>query len=481
MSKKILYMECYSGISGDMTVASLLDLGADKEVLLESLESLNVEGYKIKIERTKKLGIDACDFDVVLDVEHEHDQHDHKHDHHEHGHHHHEHEHNDQHDHEHTHDHHDNHGHEHNHYEHSHNQENNHVGFHFHDQGHTHEHDDHSHDNVDHDHDHSHEHLHDHHHRNISDIHEIIENSKITQRAKYLSKKIFDVVASAESKAHGININEVHFHEVGAIDSIVDIVAAAVCIDNLNIDDVIVSEIYEGRGHVKCQHGIMPVPVPATANIVSDQGLMLKITDNRGEMVTPTGAAIAAALKTKDFLPSKYKIHKIGIGAGKKDFKHANILRTFLIEEISETKNSEDEIWVLETNIDDCSGEILAYTMEKLFESGANDAFFTPIFMKKNRPATKFTVLCSEENIMKMESIIFKNTTTIGIRKHKAVRTVLKRELVEADTKYGKVKVKVCSFDGDKYYYPEYEDVKKISDELNLSIKKVYDDIKYSV
>jgi len=424
MIKNNLYIECYSGISGDMMVASLLDLGADEKVLLNALESLNIDGFEIKIGRTKKCGIDACDFDVILAEEHGHSHeqaHDHSHDH--------------GHTHEQAHD-------------------------HSHDHGHTHEQDhDHSHTQVD-------------QHRNIVDIYKIIENSGITLRAKAITKKVFDIVAVAESKAHGLEINEVHFHEVGAIDSIVDIVATAVCIDNLNIDDIYVSELYEGCGHTKCQHGIMPVPVPAVINIVSKHSMPIRITDVKGELITPTGAAIAAALKTKNKLPEEFTIKRVGIGAGKKDFNKANILRTYVIEE-----NHKGGVWVLETNIDDSTGEGLAYTMEKLFEKGANDVFFTPIFMKKSRPAQMLTVICEEKLINDMESIIFKHTTTIGIRKYKTERTVLKREIKEIKTIYGLVRFKICTHDGNEYYYPEYEDVKAICDKEGLSYTEVYKNI----
>lgn len=272
MSKN-LYIECYSGISGDMMVASLLDLGTDEKVLLDALESLNVDGFRIEIGRTKKCGIDACDFDVILDC----DEHEHSHEH----------------EHEHSHQH-----------------------------GHSHSHE----------HEHQEENIHKHEHRNIVDIYKIIDESGITDRAKNIAKKIFDIMAVAESKAHGVEVEKVHFHEVGAIDSIVDIVAVAVCIDNLNIDDVYVSELYEGCGNVKCQHGVMPVPVPAVINIVSQHSLPIRITKSHEELVTPTGAAIAAALKTKNEMPDEFIITKIGIGAGKKDFEQANILRTYLIE-----------------------------------------------------------------------------------------------------------------------------------------------------
>ena len=293
-----LYLECYSGISGDMTVAALLDLGADQQVLLEGLESLNLPGYQLKIGRVKKNGIDACDFDVILDEP----EHDHEH-HHDRGH---DHEHHHDHDHEHYHD----HDHEHH---------------HDHDHEHHHEHD------HDHDHDHEHHHHHDHVHRNIGDIFAIIDQSKISDRAKQTAKDIFRIIAAAESKAHGIAEDQVHFHEVGAVDSIVDIVSAAICLDNLDITEAVVSDLYEGCGYVHCQHGLMPVPVPAVVNIAADNALRLRLTQTRGEMITPTGAAIAAYLSKGGKLPESFVIEKIGLGAGKKDFATANILRAFLI------------------------------------------------------------------------------------------------------------------------------------------------------
>ena len=287
-----LYLECYSGISGDMTVAALLDLGADQQVLLEGLESLNLPGYQLKIGRVKKNGIDACDFDVILDEpEHDHD-HDHEHHH--------------EHDHDHDHEHHHEHEHEHH---------------------HEHEHEHH------HDHEHEHHHHHDHVHRNIGDIFAIIDQSKISDRAKQTAKDIFRIIAAAESKAHGIAEDQVHFHEVGAVDSIVDIVSAAICLDNLDITEAVVSDLYEGCGYVHCQHGLMPVPVPAVVNIAADNALRLRLTQTRGEMITPTGAAIAAYLSKGGKLPESFVIEKIGLGAGKKDFATANILRAFLIRD----------------------------------------------------------------------------------------------------------------------------------------------------
>ena len=311
-----LYLECYSGISGDMTVAALLDLGADQQVLLEGLESLNLPGYQLKIGRVKKNGIDACDFDVILDEpEHHHDhEHEHHHDH--------DHEHHHEHDHEHDHEHHHEHDHEHHHdHDHEHHHDHDHEHHHHHDHEHHHHHD------------HEHHHHHDHVHRNIGDIFAIIDQSKISDRAKQTAKDIFRIIAAAESKAHGIAEDQVHFHEVGAVDSIVDIVSAAICLDNLDITEAVVSDLYEGCGYVHCQHGLMPVPVPAVVNIAADNALRLRLTQTRGEMITPTGAAIAAYLSKGGKLPESFVIEKIGLGAGKKDFATANILRAFLIRD----------------------------------------------------------------------------------------------------------------------------------------------------
>ena len=278
MSKKVLYLECFSGISGDMTVGALLDLGADPEVLKQSLDSLHVDGYEVKIGRSSKCGIDACDFDVLIPDQPEYDE-----------------------------------GH-----------------MHHHDDDHDHEH--HHHDYDHHHHDHGHGHHHAHVHRNIHDVFAVIDRLE-NEHVKTLAKKMFMIVAEAESKAHGLPIEEVHFHEVGAIDSIVDIISVAVCVDNLGVDDIVVSELYEGSGHVHCQHGMMPVPVPATANIVAANHLPMKITDAQGEMVTPTGAAIVAAIRTGEELPEAYRILQIGMGAGKREYETPGILRAMLIEE----------------------------------------------------------------------------------------------------------------------------------------------------
>ena len=441
MDEKILYLDCASGISGDMTVGALLDLGASREKLVRALDSLGVSGYHLHFGRTKKCGIDAYDFDVHLEEEEHHHDHDHEHTH-DHEHHH---------DHEHTHDH-----------EHS------------HDHAHTHDHE-HSHDHA-----HTRDHMHPHVHRNIHDIFEIIDRLDASDRVKNLARRMFEIVAGAESKAHGIPVSEVHFHEVGAIDSIVDVISAAFCLEDLGIHRVVVSPLSEGHGFARCQHGLMPVPVPATANIAAAQGLELTLRDVEGEMVTPTGAAIAAAFRTEAALPKKYQIEKIGIGAGNKDFAHANILRAMLLTdktvEVETGKDGHDEssMLVIEANLDDCTGEALGYAMEVLLEAGARDVWYTPAYMKKNRPAWLLTVLCKEEQVSVMEQIIFRETTTIGIRRQEMGRTILKREKRAVTTPLGKVEVKVCTFDGQEYFYPEYESVKKLCEKTGISYKEAY-------
>ncbi|WP_312654118.1 nickel pincer cofactor biosynthesis protein LarC [Aminipila sp.] len=418
---KILYLECNSGISGDMTVGALLGLGADKEVLVKALDSLGIGGYHLHFGRTVKCGLDAYDFNVRLEEEHAHD-----HGHHNHGHHEHE---------------------------------------HGHDCKHEHEHH------------HHHEHHHEHTHRNIHDIYTIIEKLQTSERVKDMAKKMFDIVAEAESRAHGIPVDEVHFHEVGAIDSIVDIVGAAICIGNLGIEEVVVSPLAEGFGTVRCQHGVIPVPVPATANIASAHGLKLRFTDNTGEMVTPTGAAIAAALKTKEDLPATFRILKTGLGAGKKDFKQANVLRAMIIEDSTQEENTgeqAEQMWVLEANIDDSNGEVLGFVMELLLEVGAADVWYTPIYMKKNRPAYMMSLICREEDIYSLESIMFTQTTTIGVRRYPVSRTILSREKRIINTELGEAEVKICRHGQRTFFYPEYESIRKICRNNGLDYQTVY-------
>ncbi len=427
-----LYLECYAGISGDMMVASLLDLGADKNVLLKALESLSVEGFQIEISRVKKAGIDACDFNVKLDDKHENHDHDmeylhgtkkHNHDHHHHS--------------------------------------------------HSHSHEKHKHSHEDHHSHHKGHHHHHHEHRGLKEINHIISHADITENAKDIAMRIFHVIGEAEAKAHALPVDQVHFHEVGAVDSIVDIVAVAVCIDNLDIENVIVPVLYEGTGTIRCQHGVLPIPVPAVANIVSQHQLNLQITNVQGEFITPTGAAIVAALKTHDKLPNQFTISKVGLGAGKRNYERPSLLRTMLIE-ASDSQEEKDVIYKLESNIDDCSGEILGYVMEKLFDAGALDVHYSPIYMKKNRPAYQVNIICKQENIETIEDILFRETTTIGIRQCKMERTILSRDSKLVQTSLGDAWVKVCKHSSGIKVYPEYKSVVELCDKHQKCYSDVY-------
>ena len=370
---RILYLECASGISGDMTVSALLDLGVSREKLENELKKLPLHGYRTIIGRTKKNGIDACAFFVELD------------------------------------------------------------GNVFQPM------------------------------RDYRQIRELLLDSDLEERVKNLSLKIFTVLAEAEAKVHETDMEHVHFHEVGAVDSIVDIVAAAICFTELGIGQVAVGTLTEGKGTTWCQHGRIPVPVPATAELIKEYGLPLKIIDVDGEMITPTGAAIAAALRNCE-IPKQFLVEKIGIGSGEKDFPHANILRAMILQEQKGETNDEnlhDTAMVMETNVDDCSGELLGYLQELLLENGALDAVYRPILMKKSRPAYQLQVICHRNDIEKLENIIFRETTTIGIRTYPVQRTILERRIESIDTPYGAIRTKICRFKGEDMFYPEYEDVKE--------------------
>ena len=627
---RTLWMQCDSGISGDMVVGALLDAGASVEGLVEALSTLGVDGFEIKVTRKKAGALDGCDFDVVVDDEHanhDHDmewlygntdnavaidsgkharEHDHDHDHdqsqgkaksakkdpndmgwlHEDvddaavinvaewsnpsfgriygnrvlgvgrdGEHHHrgneddrslgfgrslgffrrredrEREHDrdrerylrrdhtpdhaapvpetpenqnpsqdsfknqvqnplenpsqdqvqslsqvpmidevkdDSREHEHEHDHGYAYGHDH---EHDHEHEHEHV--HDHDHGHDHDHE-HTHD---HDHDHGHGHGHGHVHRNLADITAIIDGSALTDSAKNIAYSIFYIIAEAEAKAHGETIETVHFHEVGAVDSIVDVAAVAYCIDDLGIDEVYVSALAEGQGQIRSAHGILSIPVPAVTNICEAYALTLKQTDRRGELVTPTGAAIAAALRTTDRLPETYRIVSSGLGCGKRAYEVPSSLSVKILEDVVEAptyRASNPRVWKLETEVDDCTGEALGYTIEHLFDVGAREAHYIPIYMKKGRPAYQIEVICDSDTIPLVEQVLFEDTTTIGIRRCPMERTSLKRQTDVINSIYGPVAVKrVVLPSGLVRTYPEHDSVADLAIAYNVGYQDI--------
>ena len=321
-----------------------------------------------------------------------------------------------------------------------------------------------------HEHDHEHEHHHHHEHRNLNDVYSVIDNSSLDEKTKALAKRIFLRVAKAESKVHNKPLEEVHFHEVGAIDSIIDIVGTAILINKISPDRIISSVVNDGYGFIECAHGTMAVPVPATSEIFAASNVKFRQIDIDTELVTPTGAAIIAELAEEFTTLPAMVTEKIGWGTGTKNLKIPNVLKVYY----GEIQEQNENFVVMETNVDDCSGEVLGYTSEKLFENGALDVFFTPIFMKKNRPAYRLTVACKKEDMFKLQNIIFKETTTIGIRYRFEARTELGREFVEVDTKYGKIKAKKVTNDGETYVYPEYESMKKVAKENNIPLKELY-------
>ena len=422
MREKILYFDCSAGISGDMTLGALIDLGADKKVFLTELEKLHLEGYEIAFETTQRNAITATHVNVILTGQEQ--VHDHTH-----------------------------------------------IHEHIHDHGHTHEHD---HEHT-HGHEHSHDHEHGHFHRSFRDIRQMIQNSELSKEVKDLSLRIFTRVARAEAKVHHKDMEEVQFHEVGAVDSIVDIVGSAILITMLKPDRICASVVQDGHGFVHCQHGMLSVPVPAVCEIFAESDALIRQIDVDTELVTPTGAAIISELADSFGTMPVMTIDKMGWGAGTKILKIPNLLKVTLgyQETVSDNYTEQDEIMVLETNLDDCTGEMLGAAMEILMENGALDAFYTPIFMKKNRPAWCLTVLARPENTEKMERLIFLHTTTIGIRRHLDQRRILKREKAVVPTAYGELQVKRVALEDGYRDYPEYESAKKLAVETGKPLWEI--------
>jgi pyridinium-3,5-bisthiocarboxylic acid mononucleotide nickel chelatase len=403
----VLYYDCFSGISGDMNLGAMIDLGMDKDYLINELSKLHLNGYEIKVNTDMRKGIQGTKVSVVLTENHDHV----------------------------------------------------------------------------HEHQHSYllspENRHHHHHaenRNLNDIEKIINESSLNEKVKALSLKMFKKIALAEAKIHGKNIEEVHFHEVGAVDSIVDIVGAAVAFDYFKPDKVLCSSIELGGGMVKCQHGLFPVPAPATAEILT--GIPIKSGAMNFEATTPTGATILATLVNEFTDKINVRIQKTAYGIGHKDGEIPNVLRVHLAEGTVNVTDAPDASVMLECNIDDMSPELYEPVMELLFEAGADDVFLTPMIMKKIRPATKLSVLCSSMKEPAILDIIFKQTTTLGIRKYQVEKIMLRRNFVKIDTKWGKVTVKEAFYNNEMIKFkPEYEDCKRIAKENNISVKMVMDEV----
>ena len=466
-----LYLEPFSGLSGDMLNALLLDLGADRKHLEEALKTISLDGYHLHVDRIAKSSIWGTDFDVHM----EHGEKDHgiagDFDHH---HHHHEHGHEQHHDHEHEH----THAHSHTH------EEQTHAHTHFHE--HTHEQHDHDHHHEhEHTHDgHSHEHTHSHHHhhgevRGLKEIETIILSSGVSDFVKEKSLEVFRDIAQAEANVHQMPVEEIHFHEVGATDSIIDIMSFFILWETLDIDAVYSTAVTEGSGTITVAHGVMPVPVPAVMQLRLGTAIpFLQDFDIHTELVTPTGLALFKAIRPVFAQPSNLTATKVGYGFGKRDTGKFNALRGTLLEKSSLSHqvvtSNNDEIIQIDTTIDDQSGEELGYIMSLLLEEGALDMHYTPVYTKKNRPATHLTLLIQEGDLERFTAILFEQTSTIGFRYQNVQRKVMTRTFETRQTSIGAVKVKKNQYGTVTKSTLEYEDCARIAKETGLSIQAVY-------
>ena len=421
---RIAYLECFSGISGDMFLGALVDAGVPARVLEETVRALGV-GAKLEISRAVRSGISAAKVDVYVDGEKdlpreeywERPEHEHLHSHELHG--------------------------------------------------HPHSHPGETGTGVSAPHEHS---------RGLSEIRRIISGASISEGAKKTAIAIFEALGRAEAKIHNTPIESVHFHEVGAVDAMVDIVCAAVGAEALGVDEIICSPLNVGGGTVKCAHGTFPVPAPATLELLKDAPVYS--SGLQAELVTPTGAAIVKSLASRFAAFPEMKIEKSGYGAGSRDFPgHPNVVRLTVGEAPSTAlaaKTASETITVLEANLDDLNPQVFGYVMDRLLEEGALDAFGMPVQMKKNRPGTLLTVLCKPEDSSKLTHLIFTETTTLGVRRRDEIRQTLARRWENVGTRWGEVRIKIASMNGTvTNYAPEYEDCRRIAAEHHVPLKTV--------
>lgn len=382
---KIIYFDCFSGVSGDMILGALTDAGLDIAQLDAELAKLNVPGYKIGAEKTIRNSISGTKFSVEVSGEH-------------------------------------------------------------------------------------------HPKRNLSDIVKIIDRSTLDEDIKELSKKTFTNLATVEAGIHGESIEEIHFHEVGALDSIVDVIGAFIGIKKLGIEAVYCSKMHLGTGFVQSRHGSLPIPAPATLALL--KGIPVYSTGINAELTTPTGAAILVTLSCAFGNMPRMKVEKIGYGAGSRELEIPNLLRAY-IGQTGESGYIEEDLVLVETNIDDMNPEFFDYVSTILLEKGSLDVYMTPIYMKKNRPATMLSVLTGPDKLDEILSIIFRETTTLGVRVNRLERKSLAREFITVETRYGRIKVKVSKIEDQiKNITPEYEDCKEAALKEGVPLKDVYDEVK---
>lgn len=384
---KVLYFDCFSGISGDMALGAMLDLGIDAEEFMFEIKKLALDGYDIKISKKTVYGITGTDVEITSEEKHSHI------------------------------------------------------------------------------------------HRKLSDITELISTSALKSSVVETSIGIFKEIGRAEAAVHGVDINEIHFHEVGAMDSILDIVGCAICLDLLGIERVFSSPLHDGKGFTNCSHGMIPIPVPAVLEMLKDSDIPLISEDVNCELVTPTGMGFIKSVAVSFGNMPAIMIDKVGYGFGKRDTGKLNAVR--VVEgDLFGNYDELEEIVMLETNLDNISSEVLGYTMEKLLEKGAVDVFYTPIFMKKNRPAYMLTALTSLSGEKDIAATIFKETGTLGIRRRITERYVAKRSIEKINTKFGDVRVKVSGADKNIRFSPEYEDCRKIAKDNDIPLYQVFDQVR---
>lgn len=437
---KTLYLECGMGAAGDMLTAALLELMPDPDAVVAELNGLGIPGVEFSKEAMSKCGIGGTHMTVKVHGEeeseemfhHHHEDHDHgceAHDHH--------------------------HDHEHSHEEHD----------HHHDHDHSCEAHDHHHEHT---HEHSHDGHHHHHHSSLHDIkHIVCDHLNLPEQVKQDVMAVYGLIAEAESHAHGVPVTEIHFHEVGTMDAIADITAVCLLMHHIAPDQVIVSSVHVGSGHVHCAHGILPVPAPATAYILN--GVPMYGGAVKGELCTPTGAALLKHFATRFGDMPVMRTEAIGYGMGKKDFEQANCIRAML----GETEDAGDSVLQLECNVDDMTAEELGFAMETILAAGALEVYTVPVGMKKSRPGTLLSVLCHEDQKEKLVRVIFQNTTTIGVREHSCSRYTLKRSFETVQTPYGEVQKKISSGYGVTREKYEYEDLARIAREQGISLAEV--------
>ncbi len=447
---RIAYLECFSGISGDMFLGALLDAGVPPEVFTQTVAALGVDA-RLEISRVDRSGISATKLDVIAAGEKElpreefwekeskaaeHNR-----------------AHSDENSQEHA-------------QEHSHNHGHSHGATDSHSHGHS----------YSHEHTHEHQSSHSHSHRGLKEIRQIIRAASISQSAKDRAIRIFEALGAAEAKVHNTDIEKIHFHEVGAIDAIVDIVCASVGAEALGVAEWICSPLNVGGGTVVCAHGAFPIPAPATLELLKKAPVYSG--EIQKELVTPTGAAIVSVLASRFSHFPAMKTEKIGYGAGTRNFKNSpNVLRLTVGETTAAQHESPfpvEEITVLEANVDDMTPQVFGYVMEQALQSGALDAFGTPVQMKKSRPGMLLTVLCQTEDSQRLTKLILAETTTLGVRMRRESRAALTRRHVSVSTKWGDVRMKLANLNGSiSNYAPEYEDCRQIAKEQKVPLKTV--------